>query len=141
MSDREIKPEVKDDPLFQMLRHEDVDSFNKHRDTMDCGQLTGGDYRGRDLRKMNARGLDFSSAYFRNCDLSGIDFRETNLEGASLLDAKVSGVYFPDELSLKRFVFSRSRHTSALQQVGTRHESGDSPNTKALPTAITVVTV
>ena len=33
MSDREIKPEVKDDPLFQMLRHEDVDSFNKHRDT------------------------------------------------------------------------------------------------------------
>jgi uncharacterized protein YjbI with pentapeptide repeats len=48
---------------------------------------------------MNARGLDFSSAYFRNCDLSGIDFRETNLEGASLLDAKVSGVYFPDELS------------------------------------------
>ena len=88
MSDREVKPEVKDDPLFQMLRHEDVDSFNKHRDTMDCGQLTGGDYRGRDLRKMNARGLDFSSAYFRNCDLSGIDFRETNLEGASLLDAK-----------------------------------------------------
>ena len=66
---------------------------------MDCGQPTGGDYRGRDLRKMNARGLDFSSAYFRNCDLSGIDFRETNLEGASLLDAKVSGVYFPDELS------------------------------------------
>ena len=45
------------------------------------------------------QGLDFSSAYFRNCDLSGIDFRETNLEGASLLDAKVSGVYFPDELS------------------------------------------
>ena len=66
---------------------------------MDCCQLTGGDYRGSDLRKMNARGLDFSSAYFRNCDLSGIDFRETNLEGASLLDAKVSGVYFPDELS------------------------------------------
>ena len=34
MSDREIKPEVKDDPLFQMLRHEDVDGFNKHRETM-----------------------------------------------------------------------------------------------------------
>ena len=99
MSDREIKPEVKDDPLFQMLRHEDVDGFNKHRETMDCSQLMGGDYRGRDLRKMNARGLDFSSAYFRNCDLSGIDFRETNLEGASLLDAKVSGVYFPDDLN------------------------------------------
>ena len=99
MSKREIKPQVKQDPLYQFLRHEDVDSFNKNRETMDTSQLSGGDYRGRDLRKMNARGLDFSSAYFRNCDLSGIDFRETNLEGASLLDAKVSGVYFPDELS------------------------------------------
>ncbi|MFT6891870.1 MAG: hypothetical protein ACJASY_003929, partial [Halioglobus sp.] len=34
----------------------------------------------------------------RNCDLSGIDFRQTNLEGASILDAKVSGAYFPAEL-------------------------------------------
>jgi uncharacterized protein YjbI with pentapeptide repeats len=99
MSKRELKPEVKTDPLYQLLRHEDVDSFNKQRDKMDNSQLSGGDYRGRDLRKMNARGLDFSNAYFRNCDLSGIDFRETNLEGASLLDSKVSGVYFPDELN------------------------------------------
>jgi hypothetical protein len=91
MSDREIKPEVKDDPLFQMLRHEDVDGFNKHRETMDCSQLMGGDYRGRDLRKMNARGLDFSSAYFRNCDLSGIDFRETNLKVPASLTQKYRG--------------------------------------------------
>ena len=57
MSDQEIKPEVKSDPLYQMLRHEDVDSFNNSRDTLDTSQLSGGDYRGRDLRKMNARGL------------------------------------------------------------------------------------
>ena len=99
MSDKEIKPVIKPDPLYQMLRQEDVDSFNASRDTLDTSELTGGDYRGRDLRKMNARGLDFSNAYFRNCDLSGIDFRETHLEGASLMDAKVSGVYFPAELS------------------------------------------
>ena len=98
MSDQEIKPEVKSDPLYQMLRHEDVDSFNNSRDTLDTSQLSGGDYRGR-ISQNECAGLDFSSAYFRNCDLSGIDFRETNLEGASLLDAKVSGVYFPDELS------------------------------------------
>ena len=47
---------------------------------------------------MRAEGLDFSNSYFRNADLSGIDFRETNLEGASLLDAKLSGTYFPAEL-------------------------------------------
>lgn len=96
---KEVKPEIKDDPLYQMLRQEDVDGFNANRDQMDTGQLKSGDYRGRDLRRMNARGLDFSNAYFRNADLSGIDFRETNLEGASLMDAKVSGVFFPAELS------------------------------------------
>jgi uncharacterized protein YjbI with pentapeptide repeats len=94
-----VKPKIKTDPLYQMLRQEDVDAFNANRDSMDTSQLCSGDYRGRDLRKMNAKGLDFSNAYFRNADLSGIDFRETNLEGASLMDAKVSGVYFPVELS------------------------------------------
>ena len=68
MSDKEIKPVIKADPLYQMLRQEDVDSFNASRDSMDTSELTGGDYRGRDLRKMSARGLDFSNAYFRNCD-------------------------------------------------------------------------
>ena len=76
MSDKEIKPVIKADPLYQMLRQEDVDGFNANRDSRDTSELTGGDYRGRDLRRMNARGLDFSNAYFRNCDLSGIDFQK-----------------------------------------------------------------
>ena len=97
MSDKEIKPVIKADPLYQMLRQEDVDDFNANRDSLDTSELTGGDYRGR--AQDERRGLDFSNAYFRNCDLSGIDFRETNLEGASLMDAKVSGVYFPEALS------------------------------------------
>jgi len=99
MSEIDTKPAIKPDPLYQMLRHEDVDAFNASRDSMDTSHLKSGDYCGRDLRKLNARGLDFSNAYFRNADLSGIDFRETNLEGASLMDAKVSGVYFPEALS------------------------------------------
>ena len=92
------KPEIKDDPLYQLLRNEDIEGFNAARETMDASQLRSGDYRGRDLRKLDAKGLDFSDSYFRNSDLSGIDFRLTNLEGASLLDAKVSGTYFPPEL-------------------------------------------
>ena len=93
------KPVIKQDPLYQFLRNEDIDGFNAQRDQLDTSELKNGDYRGRDLRRMNADGLDFSSAYFRNSDLSGIDFRNTNLEGASLLDCKLSGVYFPSELS------------------------------------------
>ncbi|MDP4651976.1 MAG: pentapeptide repeat-containing protein [Haliea sp.] len=93
------KPEIKQDPLYQLLRNEDIKGFNEQRDTLDSSELRSGDYRGRDLRNMNARGLDFSNSYFRNADLSGLDFRETNLEGASLLDAKLSGTYFPEAIS------------------------------------------
>ena len=92
------KPVIKQDPLYQLLRMEDIEGFNEQRDTLDASELKNGDYRGRDLRKMNAVGLDFSNSYFRNSDLSGIDFRNTNLEGASLLDAKLSGTYFPNDL-------------------------------------------
>ena len=92
------KPYIKQDPLYQLLRNEDIKGFNEQRDQIDSSELTSGDYRGRDLRNMNAKDLDFSNSYFRNCDLSGIDFRDTNLEGASILDAKLSGTYFPTEL-------------------------------------------
>ena len=46
MSDQEIKPEVKSDPLYQMLRHEDVDSFNNSRDTLDTSQLSAATIEG-----------------------------------------------------------------------------------------------
>jgi uncharacterized protein YjbI with pentapeptide repeats len=100
------KPTISDDPLYQLLRSEDVKGFNEQRDTLDSSQLKSGDYRGRDLRNMEAAGLDFSNSYFRNTDLRGIDFRETNLEGASLIDAKVSGTYFPEALSAEEIRLS-----------------------------------
>lgn len=100
------KPVIKDDPLYQLLRNEDVAGFNAARENMDTSHLCSGDYRGRDLRNMNADGLDFGGAYFRNADLSGIDFRNTNLEGASFADAKLSGAYFPKELSAEEIRLS-----------------------------------
>lgn len=100
------KPTISDDPLYQLLRSEQIREFNEQRDTLDTSKLKSGDYRGRDLRNMNAEGLDFSDAYFRNTDLRGIDFRESNLAGASLIDAKVSGTYFPDTLSAEEIRLS-----------------------------------
>jgi len=100
------KPVIKQDPLYQLLRTENIKDFNEQRDHLDTTELKNGDYRGRDLRNMNAGGLDFSSSYFRNTDLSGIDFRNTNLQGASLLDAKLSGTYFPTALSAQEIRLS-----------------------------------
>ena len=93
------KPEIHDDPLYQLLRQEKVDEFNQQRDTLSQDKLKGGNYRGTDLRGINAENLDLSDSYFRNADLRGLDLRYTNLEGASLCDAKISGTYFSSQLS------------------------------------------
>ncbi len=113
------KPVISDDPLYQLLRNENVKEFNEQRDKMDASNLKSGDYRGRDLRNMEADGLDFSDSYFRNTDLRGIDFRNCNLEGASLIAAKVSGTYFPEEFSAEEIRLSldtgtRLRYRSAV---------------------------
>jgi uncharacterized protein YjbI with pentapeptide repeats len=110
------KPSISDDPLYQLLRNENIKEFNEQRHLLDTGNLRSGDYRGRDLRNMDASGLDFSNSYFRNTDLRGIDFRESNLEGASLIDAKVSGAYFPEQLSAEEIRLSLDTGTRLRYQ-------------------------
>ncbi len=105
------KPVISDDPLYQLLRNETIDEFNEQRQHLDTSNLKSGDYRGRDLRTMKANGLDFGDAYFRNSDLRGIDFRNTNLEGASIIDAKVSGAFFPEQLSAEEIRLSLDKGT------------------------------
>ena len=48
------KPVIKQDPLYQLLRNEDIKAFNEQRDQLNTDELKSGDYRGRDLRNMNA---------------------------------------------------------------------------------------
>lgn len=95
------KPVVHHNPLYDLLRAEQVAEFNKRKlagETTE-GQLRGGDFRGLDLRELDADGLDLRDAYFRGADLRGIDFRNANLEGASFCQAHISGCFFPSELS------------------------------------------
>lgn len=111
------KPTISDDPLYQLLRNEQIREFNEQRHKLDTSRLKSGDYRGRDLRNMDAEGLDFSDSYFRNSDLRGIDFRNTNLQGASLIDAKVSGTYFPEALSAEEIRLSLDTGTRLRYRV------------------------
>jgi uncharacterized protein YjbI with pentapeptide repeats len=95
------KPIVHQNALYDLLRTEQVDEFNKRKA---AGEITGtllrgGDFRGLDLRNLDAEGLDLSDAYFRGADLRGIDFTKANVEGASFCQAHLSGCYFPKELS------------------------------------------
>lgn len=100
------KPVIHTNPMYQLLRQEDITEFNLRREKGDPTELASGDFRGLDLRNLNAAGLDFTDGYFRGADLRGIDFRKSKLEGASLCEAKISGCYFPYELSAEEIRLS-----------------------------------
>jgi uncharacterized protein YjbI with pentapeptide repeats len=108
-------PIISDDPLYQLLRNDDVTGFNQAREQGRQCDLAGCDLRGLDLRNLQIAGMNLEDTYFRGADLRGIDFRGCNLNGASLADAKISGCYFPielspDELHLSVSMGTRLRH-------------------------------
>lgn len=102
------KPIVHRNPMYELLRAERVAEFNqrKARGELKEGMLRGGDFRGLDLRELDASGLDLRDAYFRGTDLRGVDFRSTQLEGASFCQAHISGCFFPKEISAEEIRLS-----------------------------------
>ncbi|WP_417596348.1 pentapeptide repeat-containing protein [Oceanospirillum sp.] len=105
------KPHLLDNKLYKLLREEDIGAFNQARSCDETTDLRSGDFRGLDLREMNAHKLDMSNAYFRGADLRGIDFSQTNLEGASIAQANISGCFFPKEISADELVMSLNHGT------------------------------
>lgn len=104
-------PKILQDPLYQLLRDENIKVFNDSRAKGVSTDLRSGDFRGLDLRGMNADGLDMSNAYFRGADLRGIDFSHCRLEGASIAGANISGCFFPKELSADELLLSLNQGT------------------------------
>ncbi|MCU7845444.1 MAG: pentapeptide repeat-containing protein [Candidatus Thiodiazotropha sp. (ex Monitilora ramsayi)] len=101
-----LKPEVKTDPMYQLLKDGNTDEFNRRREEGESFDLHGADLRGADLRGLNAGDLDLANAYLRHADLRGVDLSHTNLEGASINSAKISGTYFPAALSAEEITLS-----------------------------------
>ncbi len=104
-------PQIKDDPMYRLLRDGEIDAFNQRRASGETCDLTGCDFRTLDLRKLEADGLDLRHGYFRQSDLRGVDLSGANLEGASINAAKISGAYFPRELSAEEISLSLSHGT------------------------------
>lgn len=104
-------PKISDNPMYQMLRNEDTETFNRARASGEGCDLRGCDFRGLDLRGLDAHGLDLSNAYFRGSDLRGIDFSHARLEGASIAAANISGCLFPKELSADELLLSLNHGT------------------------------
>ena len=95
-----------DDPLYQTIREEKIEAFNSQRESMESIDFHDCDFRGLDLRGLNAKGIDFSGCYFRAADLRGIDFSHANLDGASLASAQISGCYFPKNIEAAEILLS-----------------------------------
>ena len=99
-------PKQGTDPLYRLLRDEEIAAFNKKRVAGASYDFRGCSFRGSDLRGLDAAGIDFRDAYFRDADLRGIDLREAQLEGASLGSAKISGVFFPADIAAEEIRLS-----------------------------------
>ncbi|WP_303290359.1 pentapeptide repeat-containing protein [Marinobacter sp. SS5-14b] len=99
-------------PLYDLLRDEKIEIFNAEKAKLaEVPSFAHGDFRGLDLRGMDAQGLDFRHGYFRGADLRGIDFSKSRMEGASVGGAKISGCYFPHRLVADEIVMSLNHGT------------------------------
>jgi len=99
-------PEEKTDALYDLLRDGRTTEFNARRAAGETCDLRHADLRGADLRNLEASGLDMSHCYLRHADLRGVDLSATRLEGASIREARISGAYFPPELSAEEINLS-----------------------------------
>jgi len=99
------RPRLLDSALYALLHKDDIRAFNQERPQGPI-DMSGGDFRGLDLRELNAQEVDFTDGYFRSADLRGLDLRTTCIEGASLAHAQISGAYFPVELTADEILMS-----------------------------------
>ncbi len=109
--------------MYQLLRVDDVKAFNKLKESGQHCDLVCVNLRGLDMRGLDADGLDFTDSYLRVADLRGIDFRNAILEGVNIRGAKISGTYFPPELSAQEIKLShehgtRMRYSPELKKSG-----------------------
>lgn len=59
------QPRQLDHPLYHLLHNDDVKGFNAQKPKGVEVDLSGGDFRGLDLRNMDTDAVNFNDAYFR----------------------------------------------------------------------------
>jgi uncharacterized protein YjbI with pentapeptide repeats len=107
-----------DSELYYLLKNEKIEEFNKKVVGLKSINLVSCNLRGRNISSANLRYADLRGAYLSHCNLKGLNFSNANLEGASIHFAKISGVYFPKNIS--------SSEVSNSLNYGTRIRTTDS---------------
>jgi uncharacterized protein YjbI with pentapeptide repeats len=93
------RPEFLEDEAFRSLRAGDLTTYHQQIEERDVVDFGDADLRAVDLRKADISKVILRGAYLRDADLRGVDLRGKDLEGCTLLRARVSGTFFPTELS------------------------------------------
>ena len=78
-----MKPEIKNDPMYHLLKQGKVREFNERRHQGQACDLRNGDLQNLDLRGLDGQGLDLSGCYLRH-----------------------AGAYFPPELTAEEINLS-----------------------------------
>jgi len=104
-------PRISQDEMYQLLRADEVEEFNRRKAAGERVDLSGKDFRGLDLRGMDVEGINFANSYFRQADLRGLNLSRCNMEGASIGHANIRGVLFPVELSAEEIRLSHEHGT------------------------------
>ena len=108
---KDEKPVISKDNMYMLLRESKIKEFNELRARGQNCDLSGKDLRALDLRGMDVAGVDFSNSYFKQTDLRGLNMTTCNLEGASIQVSRISGAYFPSELSVDEIQLSNMHGT------------------------------
>ncbi len=100
------KPRFLDDAAFRYLRLGEVDRFHQSIEGRKVVDFSGADLRGVDFRNVKVDKLVLRDSYLRDADLRGCDLRLVEMTGASIHNAKISGTYFPLEISASEIQLS-----------------------------------
>ncbi len=105
------KPLMLKDDGFRSLRCGDLDEFHQHIASSEYVDYSNTNLRGTDMRKADLSRVNLAGAYLRDADMRGLDLRQHDLEGCMLLNARISGVYFPDNIDPQEIALSHKLGT------------------------------
>jgi len=97
--------------ISELLREGNVAAFNALRSSGEKIDLENCNLRGADLKKADIKGINLKGAYLGYTDMRGLDLSTCCLVGASIKNAKISGVYFPEDISAGEITLSLAQGT------------------------------
>ena len=95
-----------DEDTYAALRRGDNKTFKNLLSSLGMVDFSCCNLRGVDLRGVNIKKVVLRGAYLKGADLRGLNLSLHDLEGASLHGARISGVFFPSNLSPDEIMMS-----------------------------------